>query len=754
NTSWNLLDAMMRQRSLQVQTATAQMQVVGKRHFGRKAVPAGGGGGKGGGRELFDTLLFWQAQVALDAQGRAAVEVPLNDSLTAFRIVAVASAQAGLFGTGQAEVRSTQDLMLMSGLPALVREGDSLRATYTLRNTTGAAMDVALTARAGAQSLPAQKVVLAAGQAREVGWDYQVPPGVTSLAWEVSATVVGKDMDAAARDTIKVSQKVAPAVPVRTTQATLLQLDGKQSMAVRLPDDALPGRGAVQAQFSARLGGDLPGVRDFMRDYPYRCFEQVASRAIALHDAALWRTAVATLPAHLDGNGLVKYFAPMQHGSDSLTAYVLSASQEAGYEIPAELKARMESGLQAFVQGKLALDAPLPTADLAVRKIAALEALSRSKAIHSDDLESFTVAPELWPTSAVLDWYLLLKRSPKLAQQGQQLAQAEQILRSRLSLQGTTLGFSTERTDHWWWLMASADSNANRLLLAMADNPAWRADIGRLARGALGRQRAGRWDTTVANAWGVLAMDRFSALFERDPVTGTATATLGSASKTVTFKADAGAQSGAQSGTNVGAKTGANAGANAKAGAGASTSTSTVALPWPRGAATLDLNHTGSGKPWVTVRTLAAVPLKAPVSSGYIIARTVTPVAQKTRGVWSRGDVYRVRLELEAQSDMTWVVVDDPIPAGATVLGSGLGRDAALLDQGNRSAGWAWLAFTERSFEGYRAFYQFVPKGKWSVEYTVRLNNPGSFNLPPTRVEAMYSPEMFGAAPNAPVVVK
>jgi uncharacterized protein YfaS (alpha-2-macroglobulin family) len=47
NASWNLLEAMMQQRSLQVQTATAQMQVVGKRHFGRKAVPHGGGGGKG-----------------------------------------------------------------------------------------------------------------------------------------------------------------------------------------------------------------------------------------------------------------------------------------------------------------------------------------------------------------------------------------------------------------------------------------------------------------------------------------------------------------------------------------------------------------------------------------------------------------------------------------------------------------------------------------------------------------------------------
>jgi hypothetical protein len=36
----------------------------------------------------------------------------------------------------------------------------------------------------------------------------------------------------------------------------------------------------------------------------------------------------------------------------------------------------------------------------------------------------------------------------------------------------------------------------------------------------------------------------------------------------------------------------------------------------------------------------------------------------------------------------------------------------------------------------------------------VRLNNPGSFGLPATHVEAMYAPEMFGEAPNAQMLVK
>jgi len=153
----------MRPRSQQVETSTAQMQVVGKRHFGRKSVAHGGGGGRGAGREPFDTLLLWKGKLLLDAQGEAELPVPLNDSLTSFRIVAIASAGAGLFGTGASEIRSTQDLMLLSGLPSLVREGDRLRAGFTVRNATNGKLDVKLVASVAADGGKAQALVGQAG---------------------------------------------------------------------------------------------------------------------------------------------------------------------------------------------------------------------------------------------------------------------------------------------------------------------------------------------------------------------------------------------------------------------------------------------------------------------------------------------------------------------------------------------------------------------------------------------------------------
>ena len=725
NNSWKLLDAMMARRGDEVETATAQMQVIGKRHFGKKALAPGGGGGRSTSRELFDTLLVWKARVPLDDNGNATVEIPLNDSLTGFRIVAVASSGANLFGTGEASIRSTQDLMLLSGLPTIVREGDHFRATFTVRNASQRALEVDVTAKPAATgatlaALPPQSVSLKAGEAREIYWDVAVPATATSLQWQVGAAEKDASGPDAAHDALKVAQKVVPAVPERTYQATILQLREPQAISVQRPADALPGRGGINVQMQAKLAGDLPGVRDFFQQYPYSCFEQKTSIAIGLGDQARWASLMASLPDYLDRDGLVKYWTIMRDGDDTLTSYVLAIANEAGYAIPDRERSRMEQALIAFVEGRVVRYSALPTADLSIRKIAALEALSRrQEAFNAKWLDSIAIEPNLWPTSAVLDWYLVLKRQAKLPRRDERMKAAEQVIRSRLNFQGTTMGFSTEKSDALWWLMVSADSNANKLLLAFNDVAAWKDDMPRMVRGSLGRMQHGRWNTTVANAWGTLALGKFSARFETTPVTGQAVATLGDASFAHPWRPDDAARPYARK------------------------------LPWPEGKGEVTLKQDGTGAPWVTLQSLAAIPLKEPLSSGYRITRTITPVQQQAKDVWKRGDVARVRLEVEAQSDMAWVVVDDPLPAGSTALGRGLGGDSAIATQGEQKQGTVWPAFEERTFTAYRAYFRYVPKGRFVTEYTVRLNNPGEFGMPATRVEAMYAPEMFGEVPNA-----
>ena len=728
NDTWKLLDAMMTRRGEEVETFTAQMQVIGKRHFGRKAVAAGGGGGRQSARELFDTLLLWKPNVPLDDEGRATVDIPLNDSLGSFRIVSIASGGAGLFGTGAAAIRATQDLMLLSGLPPLVREGDSFRAIVTVRNaserriraTLFASADPKPAARKKLPPLETREVDLAAGETREVQWEAVVPVDATALEWRVDAVegAGSAPPGEAARDSLKVSQRVVPATPERTFQATIFQLSEPQNVVVQRPQDAIPGRGGINVRVQGKLAGDLPGVREYLSWYPYSCFEQRVSIAVGLHDKGRWDAAMRALPDYLDRDGLVKFWPILREGDDSLTAYVLSIGDEAGWQVPDDLRARMEQALVGFVEGRVVRYSALPTADLAIRKIAALEALSRrAQPLDAKWLDTITIDPNLWPTSAVIDWLVILKRQAHLPRRDARLVESQQILRSRLNFQGTIMGFATEKSDALWWLMISADRNANRMVLALMDDPAWRDDMPRLVRGALSRMQRGRWNTTVANAWGIVALDKFSAAFESTPVTGTTTATLATERFAHVWKDDEGAKSFEKK------------------------------LPWPDGRESLGVAQEGTGRPWVTLQSIAAIPLKTPFSSGYKVSRMVTPVQQKTPGRWSRGDVARVHLDIEAQADMTWVVVDDPVPAGSTILGRGLGGDSTLLAQGESKRGTVWPAFEERSFEGFRAYYRYVPKGRFIVEYTVRLNNPGTFHMPATHVEAMYAPEMMGEYP-------
>jgi hypothetical protein len=734
NDSWKLLEAMVRRRSYGVETATAQMQVIGKRHYGRKALPAGGGGGKAVTRELLDTLLLWQPAIRLDAHGRAHASVPLNDALTSFRIVAVATAGANRFGTGSASMRSSQDVQLIAGLPPLVREDDSYSAMVTLRNGAERDMRIDVEARMAGRALDAkpQRIALAAGEAKELAWQVRAPRDAKEIVWELRAQEVGgAGREKGARDALKLTQKVLPAVPVTVQQATLFQLNGQADFRLAAPAGSLPGRGGIALSLAPSITGAADGLRRYFETYPYSCLEQKTSRAIGLQDEAMWKRIAAELPTYLDDNGLARYFPSSGsgiEGSDTLTAYVLAIVHEAGWTLPDASRERMLAGLQAYAEGRIERRYDwLGRDDREARRLQALEVLSRYGRMPVRALDSIVIAPGRWSTSALLDWLSILQRGSGIAGREQLLKEARQELMSRLDFSGTTLKLRNEDDEEFWWRMIGPDLNAGRTVLLAMDDPRLREDTPRLLTGMLGRQNLGHWSTTTANAWGTLALRKFAARYEAEKVGGATRATLRQGCVAAT-------------------------GSHAWGGAGR------IDLPWKAVAARPDdgltLRHEGPGRPWVTMQSLAAVPLKTPFEAGYRLSRKMEAIEQKQPGRYSRGDILRVTLEVEAQADMTWVVLSDPVPAGATVLGSALGRDSAIASSGNQQKGEAWLAFEERSFDAFRAYYAWAPAGTFSISYTLRLDNPGRFSLPPSRVEAMYAPERQAMTPNAPLEVQ
>jgi hypothetical protein len=257
-------------------------------------------------------------------------------------------------------------------------------------------------------------------------------------------------------------------------------------------------------------------------------------------------------------------------------------------------------------------------------------------------------------------------------------------------------------------MMVSSDEMALKALLAVIGRPGWEQDAPRMMIGVAMRQSHGHWDTTPSNAWGTIVTRRFARAYPGEPV-GVTTARLGDTSISRNWP-----------------------------------NPEPIRLPLPGAPAPLILSH-ATGRPFAYVSVKAAVPLTAADFAGYRISREIVFLQRRRPDEISRGDVIRVRVTVDAPVDRTWVVVDDPIPAGATILSRGGGSLANLGD--GRSGDLAWPSWVERGLDSWRGYFDWLPRGRSTTEYVVRLNAAGRFQLPPTRVQAMYSPEIHAALP-------
>ena len=717
NESWKLLDAMMGERPLSVLTSTAQTQVVGKRHYGKKAVEAGGGGGDASAvtRDDFRPVLLWRGRVTLDAKGRATIPVELSDSLSAFRLVAIANSGVGLFGTGEVTVRTSQDLQLFSGLPPLVRTGDWYGASFTLRNASDKAMKV--TATVGVTPSVAKgeplTVTIPAGGAVPVTWNLTAPEGISKLDWTVEA----KSSNGKAIDRIAVSQEVIPAVPIEVWAATLARVGNGVPIPVAAPEGAIAGSGTVDVKLSDTLAPPLSSVRGYMTDYPYNCFEQRLSRAVVLGDTGAWTALAGDIPAYLDSDGLLRYF-PIDRiqGSEALTAYVLSMTAEAGYAIPDAARARMIEAMKAVVDGRLERSTRW-SGDARLIRIAALAALARNGASTPAMLGAISLAPADMPTSALTDWIVAIDRTKGANTKLREAA--ERTLRQRIVYEGSRLDLADARNAPWW-MMSSGDEMSIKALLAVLGRPGWADEGPKMMIGTALRQRRGHWDTTPANAWGTIATRRFATLFPAKAITGVTTVSLAgqSLSQSWPMLSDAGP----------------------------------LRLKLPSAPAPLTLAQSGGSGPWAMVSVLAAVPLQRPLFAGYKMTKSVAVLSQKVKGQLTRGDVLKITITVDASAERNWVVVSDPVPPGATIIGN-LGGQSAILGAAAAGGDGVQPSYVERGKDAWRGYFEWVPRGRFVTQYAVRLNGTGKFSLPPTRVEAMYSPDIRGQVPNNPMTV-
>jgi len=96
-------------------------------------------------RQYFPEALYWNPEAVTDENGHLTLEIPMADSITTWRLTALASAQTGQLGSATAGIRVFQDFFVDIDLPIYFTQGDEVSVPIAVYNYLPQAQTVRLT---------------------------------------------------------------------------------------------------------------------------------------------------------------------------------------------------------------------------------------------------------------------------------------------------------------------------------------------------------------------------------------------------------------------------------------------------------------------------------------------------------------------------------------------------------------------------------------------------------------------------------
>jgi uncharacterized protein YfaS (alpha-2-macroglobulin family) len=85
-------------------------------------------------RQVFPETLYWNAEALTDGSGRLALDLPLADTVTTWRLTALASTQEGDLGFATTDIVVFQDFFVELDLPETVAQDDTITVTVAVYN--------------------------------------------------------------------------------------------------------------------------------------------------------------------------------------------------------------------------------------------------------------------------------------------------------------------------------------------------------------------------------------------------------------------------------------------------------------------------------------------------------------------------------------------------------------------------------------------------------------------------------------------
>ena len=243
------------------------------------------GDGKGGPpllnglRKNFLACAFWNATLRTDAQGRVRAEFVAPDSLTRYRVIAIAATKQNQFGAGESAFEINKPIMLEASLPRFANLGDKLILRGVLHNTTDLAgeADVELQLDATAKTAEAKRHVTLPAKS-SVPIDFPTEIVATGKAqWRWSVHFVSNDKKTEFRDALQSEVNVGyPAPLVREVETK--RVESNEAELKRISDpQIIEGSGQATVNVANTRVIELRESLRYLLHYPYGCLEQTTS---------------------------------------------------------------------------------------------------------------------------------------------------------------------------------------------------------------------------------------------------------------------------------------------------------------------------------------------------------------------------------------------------------------------------------------------------------------------------------------------
>jgi hypothetical protein len=693
-------------------------------------------------RREFPDAILWIADLVTGDDGTAEIAVPYPDALTTWRLTARAVTRDTQVGGAVARTTTTKDLILRLVTPRFLTEGDEVAVPVIVHNYLPGAQGVALTVSAAGVSTVtegARTLTVASGGEERTDWRFRADR--TGSATFTGAAVAPDDSDA-----LELSVPVLPYGLKKEVGASGSLTDASASqhrVEVTIPERSNPGARSIQVALAPSLGGVLIGALDFLTSFPYGCTEQTLSSFVPNLVVARALQQLQIRPperlAALDRQvteGLRRLY-DYQHDDGGwgwwktdpnhpfMTAYALSGLLDAaagGYDVD-RWRMRRAAGALAGLYARY----PRATPDL---KAYLIHVLARADAAGIEAARPEGVAYALpdavesaWASRDRMTAYgralLLMTLDQRKDRRGDELAR-------------TLLAEARTREQLTWWAVdhdpllndfadSSVEATALALMALVARTPHDPA-LERAVRWLILNRSGAYWWSTKQTAMALHGLVEYLKARREQPAAFTVDVFVnGQAAGSHTFTP--------QSWTApdpVIVSSAARAGQNE------------IRI----------VRRGGAALYWSATATYYddAEALEASGSRSLALARqyfSLTPVTRGGRTVYREspfsgaaqpGDVVLVRLTAAGAHDWRYLVIEDPIPAGAEAI-----RQQDLYELERHPRGWS---FSHREYRDDRVvmFQQDFEGGRYEFTYLLKITTPGTFRAMPGRIAPMYVP--------------